>query len=89
MKTLTMTALATALLVATAPALAGRDTIQIQQIEKAVAAKRAAQMELAKQQQQQVQSGLAGAVGQPGKVGPTTEDKRFSRAGRLFLFDHP
>ncbi len=89
MKTLTMTALAGALLIAATPALAGRDETLIRQIDKTMAAKRAAQMELAKQQQQ-AQTGLAGAVGRAGKIGPTTEEQRFvSRPARRSLADHP
>ncbi|MBU1364537.1 MAG: hypothetical protein KKE51_12020 [Gammaproteobacteria bacterium] len=89
MKTLTLTALMGALLVAATPALAGRDEVLIRQIDKTVAAKRAAQLELAKQQQQAAQSGLAGATGQPGKVGPSTEERQPGRAARRLPGDHP
>ena len=86
MKTLTLTALAGALLVASTSALAARDELLIQQIDRTTAAKRAAQVALAKQQQQ---TGLAGAVGQTGKVGPATEEAQASRAARKFPGDHP
>lgn len=86
MKTLTLTALAGALLVASTSALAARDELQIQQIDRASAAKRAAQLDLAKQQQQ---TGLAGAVGQTGKVGPATEEGQARRVARRFPGNHP
>ncbi len=89
MKKLTMTALMGALLVATTPALAGRDEVLIRQVDKTMAAKRAAQVELAKQQQQAAQIGLAGATGQPGKVGPSTEERQRGRAARRLPGDHP
>lgn len=89
MKTLMMTALMGALLVAATPALAGRDEALIRQIDQTMAAKRAAQVELAKQQQQAAQTGLAGATGQPGKVGPSTEQRQPGRAGRRSFADHP
>lgn len=86
MKTLTMTALAGALLVVATSALAARDEFLIRQIDQTIAAKRAAQVELAKQQQQ---TGMAGPVGEPGKPGPTSEERKASRAGRRFAGDHP
>lgn len=89
MKTLTMTALMGALLIATTPAFAGRDEVLIRQIDHTMAAKRAAQVELAKQQQQAAQTGLAGATGQTGKVGPTTEERQTGRAARRSVTDHP
>jgi hypothetical protein len=92
MRTLKMMALASALLVAATPALAGRDYWLQSQIDRSIAAKRAAQMELAKQQQSgPQQSGVAGPSGQPGKVGPTTTEPRWSggRAGRPSPADHP
>lgn len=89
MKTLMMTALMGALLVTAPPALAGRDDALVRQIDKTMAAKRMAQLELAKQQQQAAQTGLAGATGQPGKVAPTTEQRQPDRAGRRSLGDHP
>lgn len=89
MKTLTMTALMGALLVATTPAFAGRDEVLIRQMDHAMAAKRAAQVELAKQQQQAAQPGLAGATGRSGKVGPSTEEYQTGRAARRSFTDHP
>lgn len=86
MKTLTLTALAGALLVASTSALAARDELLIQQIDRTTAAKRAAQVALAKQQQH---TGLAGAVGQSGKVGPTTEAGQASGAARRPPGSHP
>jgi hypothetical protein len=89
MKTLMMTALMGALLVTATPALAGRDEALTWQINHTMAVKRAAQLELAKQQQQAAQTGLAGATGQPGKVGPSTEERQAGRAARQSLTDHP
>lgn len=89
MKTLTMMALMGALLVAAAPAFAGRDEVLIRKIDQTMAAKRAAQSALAKQQQQAAQTGLAGATGQPGKVGPSTEARQPGRAARRSFTDHP
>lgn len=89
MKTLTITALVGALLVAATPALAGRDDSLIRQIDRTMAAKRAAQLELAKQQHQAAQTGLAGATGQSGKMGPTTKKHQLDRAGRRSPTDHP
>lgn len=98
MTTLKMMALTGALLIAAAPVLAGRDEVLVRQIDRTIAAKRAAQMELAKQQQ--TQSDLAGPTGQAGKLGPssqsgkvepTTAEPRWSgsRAGRRSPGDHP
>ena len=89
MKTLTVTALVGALLVAATPALAGRDDTLIRQIDRTMAAKRAAQLEMAKQQHQTSQTGLAGATGPSGKMGPTTKKHQLDRAGRRSLADHP
>lgn len=89
MKTLMMTALTGALLVAATPVLAGRDEVLIRQIDRTIAAKRAAQVELAKQQDQGAQTGLAGATGQSGKVGPTTKQLQPNRPGRRYFSDHP
>lgn len=89
MKALMMTVLAGALAFTAIPTLAGRDETLIRQIDKTVAAKRATQMELAKQQQQHAQTGLAGAAGKPGKMGPTTDERQLGRAARRFPGDHP
>lgn len=87
MKTLMMTALAGALLVVANPAFAGRDEVLIQQIDRTMAAKRAAQIELAKQQQ--MQPGLAGPTGQAGKPGPTSDEVQAGRPARRLPGDHP
>jgi hypothetical protein len=84
MKQLTIAALVGAFLVTSTSTFAARDETLIRQIEKTAAAKREAQAQLAKQQQ----SSFAGAVGQTGKVGPTS-DQTNSRPGRRTLADHP
>lgn len=89
MKTLMMTALTGALLVAATPTFAGRDEVLIRQIDQTMAAKRVAQLELAKQQHQGAQTGLAGATGQPGKVGPTSKQLQPNRPARRYFSDHP
>ena len=89
MKTLLMTALMGALLVAATPALAGRDEVLIRQIDRTMAAKRAAQLELAKQQHQGAQTGVAGTAGQPGKVGPPSKQFLPNRPARHYFSDHP
>ncbi len=90
MKTLTMTALMGAFLVAATPALAGRDEMVSHQVNKVMAAKQAAQLQLAKQQQQGAQTGLAGATGQSGKVGPTTEQGQPGKGARRWSYtNHP
>ena len=86
MKTLMTTALATTLLLIAVPALAGRDETQIRQTDKVVAAKRAAQIDVARQK---TQTSLAGAIGQSGKIGPTTDEPKNDRPARRSLADHP
>ena len=75
MKTLTAIAVAALALVATSPALAGRDALEMAQIQRAMEAKQLEQMAQAKQTQQ----GLAGATGLPGKPGPSTQGPRAAR----------
>jgi hypothetical protein len=75
MKTLTAITVAALALVATSPALAGRDATEMAQIQRAMEAKKIEQMAQAKQEQR----GLAGATGLPGKLGPSTQSPRAAR----------
>lgn len=84
MKQLTIAALVGAFLITSTSAFAGRDETLIRQIEKTAAEKREAQTQLAKQQQ----TSFAGAVGQTGKVGPTS-DQANNRPARRAPGDHP
>jgi hypothetical protein len=82
MKTLTVMTVAALALVATTPAFAGRDALEMAQIQRAMAAKKVEQVAQAKQ----VQRGLAGATGLSGKLGPST---LAPRAGRKDPTAHP
>ena len=82
MKTLTAIAVAALALVATSPVLAGRDALEMAQVQRAMEAKKAEQMA----QTRQAQRGLAGATGFLGKPGPSTQDRR---AGRRDPTAHP
>lgn len=75
MKTMTAITVAALALAATSPALAGRDTLEMAQIQRAMEAKKLEQIAQAKQTQQ----GLAGATGLTGKPGPATQNPRAAR----------
>jgi hypothetical protein len=86
MKTGTMTIVASVLAITAAPALAGRDEFLIRQVAQTVAAKRAAQFDLASQAQQaQTSRDETGVLGSPG---PTMEDSRVASFKRPRP-DHP
>ncbi len=82
MKARTAIAVAVLALLATSPAHAGRDALEMAQIQRAMEAKKAEQIAQARQ----VQPGLAGPTGLPGKLGPS---KQGSRAGRKDPTGHP
>ena len=82
MKTLTAIAVVALALVATSPALAGRDALDMAKIQRAMEAKKLEQMVQAKQGQR----GLAGPTGLSGKPGPSTQ---IQRAGRKDPTAHP
>ena len=75
MKTLTAMIVAALALAATSPALAGRDALEMAQIQRAMEAKKLEQMAQSKQARQ----GLAGATGLTGKPGPATQGPRAAR----------
>lgn len=75
MKTLTAIAVAALALVATSPALAGRDAVDMAKIQRAMEAKKIEQMAKAKHEQR----GLAGPTGLSGKPGPSTQGPRVAR----------
>lgn len=75
MKTLSVITLSALALVATSPAFAGRDALELAQIQRAMDAKKIEQVAQAKQ----TQRGLAGATGLSGKVGPSTQAPRAAR----------
>lgn len=82
MKTLTAIAVAALALVATSPALAGRDALEMAQMQRAMEAKKIEQMA----QTKHTQRGLAGPTGLSGKPGPSTQAPR---AGRKDPVAHP
>jgi len=82
MKSMTRIAVAALALVATSPALAGRDALEMTRIQRAMEAKKLEQIAQAKQEQR----GLAGATGLSGKRGPGTQSPR---AGRRDPTAHP
>ena len=75
MKTLTVIFLGGMVLVAGSPAFAGRDETQMIQLRQAIEKKQAENLARA----QQAQTGLAGATGVPGKVGPGTQPAKARR----------
>ena len=75
MKTIAAILLTGAVLVAANPAFAGRDESQMMLIQQAIAKRKAENLARA----QQAQTGLAGPVGVPGKIGPGTQPVKPSR----------
>lgn len=72
MKTLVAIILTGMAVVAVNPAFAGRDETQLWQLRQAIEAKKAENLAQAKR----TQTGVAGATGLPGKVGPGTQAPR-------------
>lgn len=64
-----------AALVAATPAFAGRDESQMMLLQQAIVKQKAENLARA----QQTQTGLAGPVGVPGKIGPGTQPAKASR----------